>query len=216
MNQLWTYLTANRDAILGWTLTSVWLAALPVLIGLALALPTGWLASRYRPVRAPLTTGLGLLYTIPSLVMFLVIPEIIGTKILDPVNVVVALSVYTFALLVRSVLDGFTSVPQQTLATARAMGHTPWQTFIHVQLQLAVPVIGAGLRVAVVSNVSLVSVASVIGTEQLGQLFLAGDNTDSPAPIVLGLVAFALVALVFDLVIVRSVRILTPWREVAR
>ena len=212
MNALWDYFTANRRQIQGWTVTTVWLAALPVAAGLLLALPCGWLAHRFRWAHAPLVSALGVLYTVPSLVMFLVIPEAIGTRILDPVNVVVALTVYTFALLVRSVVDGLSSVPADVLATAAAMGHTPWQRLGRVQLPLAVPVIAAGLRVAAVSNVSLVSVASVIGTSQLGQLFLAGSNTGSLTPIVLGLVFFAVIALVFDLILVGLGRLLTPWR----
>lgn len=216
MNQLWTYFTAHQDEILGWARTTVWLAALPVVIALALALPCGWLAHRHRVVRTPLTSGLGVLYTIPSLVMFLVIPEILGTRILSPLNVVTALTLYTFALLVRSVLDGLDSVPQSVLSTATAMGHTTRQRLLSVQLPLALPVIGAGVRVAAVSNVSLVSVASVIGTAQLGQLFLAGNNTSSLPPIVLGLVSFAAIALLFDLALIAAVRLLTPWRAVTR
>ncbi|MEV7817408.1 ABC transporter permease [Streptomyces flaveolus] len=216
MNQLWTYLTARQDEILGWALTTMWLAALPVVIGLALALPSGWVAHRHRVARTPLTSGLGVLYTVPSVVMFLVIPEILGTRILSPANVVIALTLYTFALLVRSVLDGLDSVPQSILSTATAMGHTTRQRLLSIQLPLALPVIGAGLRAAAVSNISLVSVASVIGTAQLGQLFLAGNNTGSLPPIVLGLVSFAAIALLFDLILIAAIRLLTPWRAVTR
>ncbi|MGI5143515.1 MULTISPECIES: ABC transporter permease [unclassified Streptomyces] len=216
MNQLRIYFTAHQDQILSWAWTTVWLAALPVVIGLALALPSGWLAHRHRAVRVPLASGLGVLYTIPSVVMFLIIPEILGTKILSPVNVVAALSLYAFALLVRSVLDGLDSVPETLLSTATAMGHTTRQRLLFIQLPLALPVIGAGVRVAAVSNVSLVSVASAIGTSQLGQLFLVGNNTSSLPPIVLGLVFFAAIALLFDLVVLAAIRLLAPWRAVNR
>jgi osmoprotectant transport system permease protein len=96
------------------------------------------------------------------------------------------------------------------------MGHTTWQRLLSVQLPLALPVIGAGLRVAAVSNVSLVSVASVIGTAQLGQLFLAGNNTGSLPPVVLGLMSFAVIALLLDLTLAAALRLLTPWRAVTR
>ncbi|MET8809763.1 ABC transporter permease subunit [Streptomyces sp. NPDC004546] len=216
MNQLWTYFTAHEEQILDWTVTTIWLAALPVVIGLALALPCGWIAHRHRAVRTPLTSGLGVLYTIPSLVMFLVIPAIFGTRILSPVNVVIALTLYTFALLVRSVLDCLDSVPESILSTATAMGHTTGQRLLSIQLPLALPVIGAGVRVAAVSSLSLVSVASVIGVAQLGQLFLDGNNTSSLPPIVLGLVLFAAIALVFDLALLAVIRLLTPWRAATR
>ncbi|MEU1599529.1 ABC transporter permease subunit [Streptomyces sp. NPDC005708] len=212
MNHLWDYLTANERQIRDWTATTLWLAAGPLALALALALPCGWLAHRYRWAHAPLVSGLGVLYTVPSLVMFLTIPDVLGTRILDPLNVVIALSVYCLALLVRSVADALDSVPADVLATAAALGHTALQRLVSVQLPLALPVLGAGLRVAAVSNVSLVSVASVIGTSQLGQLFLAGDNTRSLPPLVLGLICFTAIALAFDAVIVGLIRLATPWR----
>ena len=110
----------------------------PLAAGLALALPAGWLASRYRWSYPPLVSLAGVLYTIPSLVLFLVLPGILGTKILDTVNVAVALTVYTFALLVRTVADGLASVPADTLAAASAMGYTARQRLFSVQLPLAV------------------------------------------------------------------------------
>ena len=96
-------------------------------------------------------------------------PACFGTKILDPINVAVALTVYTVALLVRVVADGaVVRVRRARMAAASAMGYTTRQRLFTVQLPIAVPVIGAGLRVAAVSNVSLVSVASIIGVPQLG------------------------------------------------
>ena len=115
----------------------------------------------------------GLLYTIPSLVLFLALPGIIGTKILDPVNVAVALTFYTVALLVRTVADGLGAVPR-TSRPPRRDGLPPIAQRAVVQLPIAIPVIGAGLRVAAVSNVSLVSVVALIGVSQLGQLFTSG------------------------------------------
>lgn len=212
MIPLWDYLIANHQQIQEWTVTTVWLAAAPVGAALALALPCGWLAHHHGWARAPLTAASRVLYTVPSLVMFLTIPDVLGTRILDPLNVVLALGLYTFALLARTVVDGLDSVPTQVVATAAALGHTPRQRLIRVQLPLALPVIGAGLRVAAVSNVSLVSVASVIGTPQLGQLFLTGDNTGSLTPITLGLVLFTVIALAFDAAILGLTRLATPWQ----
>lgn len=216
MNEVWQYFVDHRGDIGNWTQTTVWLAAVPLAVGLVLALPVGWLANRYRWSYPPIVSGAGLFYTIPSLVLFFVIPGIIGTKILDPVNVAIALSIYTFALLVRVVADGLASVPEETLAAASAMGYTGWQRLVGVQLPIAVPVIGAGLRVAAVSNVSLISVASIIGVTQLGQLFVDGSNLDSIPPIVLGLILFFILALLFDLLILVLIRVLTPWRRAVR
>ena len=175
---------------------------MPLLVGLVIALPIGWFASRYRWTYPPVVWSAGILYTIPSLVLFLVLPGILGTTILDPINVAVALTVYTVALLVRVVADGLTSVSTDTLSAAVRDGlHRPAAT-VRVQLPIAVPVIGAGVRVAAVSNVSLVSVASIIGVPQLGQLFVAGNNNNSVTPIILGLIVFIALALVFDALIV--------------
>src|SRR4051812_27425867 len=110
MSEVWQYFLDHRDDIADWTWTTVWLAALPVVLGLLVSLPLGWLAWRYRWTYPPLTSAAGLLYTIPSVVLFLVMPAILGTQILDPINVAVALSVYTVALLVRVVADGLGSV----------------------------------------------------------------------------------------------------------
>jgi len=210
---IWTYFWDHHGEIWGWTKTTLWLAALPLVIGLALALPAGWAASRYRWTYPPITSVTGILYTIPSLVLFLVLPGIIGTRILDAENVAVALTVYTFALLVRTVADGLSAVPADTLAAASAMGYTTRQRLLRVQLPMAVPVIGAGLRVAAVSNVSLISVASIIGVSQLGELFVEGNNLAKATPTLVGLILFVLLALVFDLAIVLGVRLLTPWQR---
>ena len=213
MSGLWTYLTLHDRVIWDWTVTTIWLAALPLFTGLGLALPVGWLASNVRWTYSPLVGIASLLYTIPSLVMFLVLPGLLGTTILDPLNVAVALTVYVFALMTRTVADALSSVPPELLSSSEAMGHTAVQRFSSVQLPLAVPVIAAGLRVAAVSNVSLISVASIIGVSQLGQLFAIGSSTDSATPIVLGLILFVLLATAFDLVILGVARTLTPWRR---
>jgi osmoprotectant transport system permease protein len=216
MADIWTYARHHQSDLLHWTWTTVWLAGLPLLIGLLVALPFGWLANRHRWTYAPLVSAAGVLYTIPSLVLFVTLPGIIGTKILNPVNVAVALTVYTVALLVRVVADGLASVPPETFAAASAMGHTGWQRLIAVELPIAVPVIGAGLRVAAVSNVSLVSVASIIGVPQLGQLFIDGNQRGVLTPILLGLILIIVLALVFDAVILLAVRVLTPWARADR
>jgi osmoprotectant transport system permease protein len=211
---VWTYFRDNQSDGLHWTWTTVWLAAVPLVVGLIIALPIGWLASRYRWTYPPVVTVAGLAYTIPSLVLFLLLPGLLGTQILSPINVAVALTIYTVALLVRVVADGLSSVSTTTLSAASAMGYTNRQRLFAVQLPIAVPVIGAGLRVAAVSNVSLVSVASLLGVAQLGTLFTEGSQLNSLPPILLGLILIIALALLFDVVIVLGIRLLTPWQRV--
>lgn len=192
------------------------LALAPLVIGLLLAIPLGWLARRYRVLRTPLIAGTGLLYTIPSLALFILMPLVLGTGILDPLNVVVALTVYTVALLVRTVADGLAAVPDDVLQAATAMGIGRVRRFFSVELPLAVPVIAAGLRVAAVSNVSIVSVAALLGIAQLGSLFTDGFARNFLDPIVVGILACMVLALVLDLAILAISRAVTPWLRVGR
>ena len=212
----WAWLERNTDQIVSWLIAHFWLALIPTIAGLLIALPIGAIAHRYRWSYATLITIAGLLYTIPSLALFVVLPAIIGTRILDPFNVVVALTLYTVALLVRVVADALDSVPPLVVQSASAMGYRPLRSLITVQLPLAVPVIGAGLRVAAVSNVSLVSVAALLGIQQLGQLFTIGFQLDFYPPIVTGIVLCLLLAAMFDIAIQLAVRFSTPWTRAVK
>jgi osmoprotectant transport system permease protein len=215
--RMFSYFQDHRHDVLSWLGYHAWLSALPVVIGLIISLPLGWLARRYRWVYPPMVTLTGLLYTIPSIALFVAVPRVIGTKTLDPINVAIALTIYTVALLVRVVADGLGAVPADVAQAATAMGYTRLQRLIRVELPIAVPVIAAGLRVAAVSNVSMVAVAATIGVPELGQLFTNGFqlSTTGPyyPPIVLGIVLCLILAIVFDILIVLANRALTPWRR---
>ena len=205
------WIGSHLDDIWSLTREHAWLSAVPTLLGLLVSIPLGWTARRWSWAYVPLVAGTGLLYTIPSLALFILMPLVLGTLVLDPLNVVVAMTVYTVALLTRTVADALGSVPDDVVAAARAMGFGGVRRFFTVDLPLAVPVIGAGLRVAAVSNVSIVSVAALIGVPQLGSLFTDGFQRDFLDPLVAGIVGCVVLALVFDLVIVLAVRLLTPW-----
>jgi osmoprotectant transport system permease protein len=213
----WAYFNAHLHQDLTWLWDHVWLSALPVAVGLVIALPLGWLAHRYRWIYPPMLSIAGLLYTIPSIALFVLVPPIFGLKALDPLQVPIALSVYSVALLVRVVADGLASVPDDVVQAATAMGFGPFTRLVKVELPIAVPVISAGLRVATVSNVSMVAIAGTIGLSNLGQLFTTGFQLSSPTayypPIVLGIVLCVALALAFDLTIVLANRFLTPWRR---
>jgi osmoprotectant transport system permease protein len=159
----------------------------------------------------------GLLYTIPSIALFVLIPPLLGLDPLSPLQVPIALSLYSTALLVRVVADGLGAVSKETLQAATAIGFKPLGRFFRVELPIAVPVITAGLRVAIVANVSIVTVAGTIGFDNLGRLFDTGFklSTDTPyyPPIVLGIVLCVLLALVLDGLVLLVNRALTPWRR---
>lgn len=208
-----TYFNQNRSEVLSWLGYHAWLAALPVIFGLLISLPLGWLAVRKRWLYPPVVGVAGILYTIPSLALFVILPDLLGTKILDPINVAVALTIYTVALLVRVVADGLSAVPEDVAQAATAMGFRRFQRLVRVELPIAVPVIAAGLRVAAVSNVSLVAIAATIGVPELGQLFTKGFQLSYFAPIILGIVLCVGLAMAFDAVIVVGTRLLTPWQR---
>lgn len=203
----------NQDQLLEYLLVHVRLALLPLLVGLVAALPLGWAASRYRRLRGLLFGASNILYTVPSLALFVILPGVLGTRILDEANVVIALALYTTALLVRPVADALGALPGHVLAAATAVGYKPLRRFLTVELPLAVPVLGAGVRVASVSNISLVSVGAIIGIGGLGQLFTEGfTGVPNLTPIVLGIVSILALALVVDLLLVGIQRLLTPWQ----
>jgi osmoprotectant transport system permease protein len=214
-DELRRYLSSanNRVQILGDLGDHVYLALLPLVLGIVLAILLGWLGHRWPPVRSVLMVLANLLYTIPSLALFVVIPGLIGSKILDSINVVVALTIYTTALLVRPVLDALDAVPAPVIAAATAVGYRPARRFLAVELPLSVPVLAAGVRVASVSNVSLVSVGALIGTGGLGVLFTDGFQREYFSPIVVGIVLTLVLALVVDLLLVGLRNLLTPWER---
>lgn len=209
MNFEW--ITRESDQILSLLGSHLVLTIVPVALGLLIALPLGWAAHRSGRVKPAILAASGLLYTVPSLALFVLLPGVLGTKILDPVNVVIALTVYTVALLVRTVADGLASVPDDTVQAAGAMGYRSLHRFLAVELPVAVPVIAAGLRVAVVSNVSVVSIAAVIGTPQLGLLFTQGAQLQFLTPIIVGIALCLLLAVALDALVVLLSRWLTPW-----
>jgi len=206
-----TWLLRNSDLVTDLLVEHVWLALVPVALGLLLALPLGWAATRVPWLRFALLSSAGLLYTIPSLALFVSLPVVLGTRILSPLNIVVALTLYTVALLVRSVADALDAAPPAVLTAATAMGYRPLRRFVAVELPLAVPVIVAGLRVAAVSNISLVTVGSLIGIGGLGELFIVGFQRDYLTPLAVGLVGTLALALVIDAVLLLGGRIATPW-----
>lgn len=212
MSEIWRYLETNADDVLTALVQHIWLALIPVAIAFVLALPLGALVHRYVPARHIALTAGSVIYTVPSLALLLLLPGILGTSVLDPVNVVIALTLYSLALLVRTTADGLDAVDTTVLQAATAMGYRPVRRWFTVQLPLAMPVILTGLRVATVANVSMVSIAALIGIGGLGQLFTRGFQLGFYLPpIIIGLVLSVTLAVIADVLIVALQRGLTPW-----
>jgi osmoprotectant transport system permease protein len=213
---VWEWIPRNAERIQQLTAVHLALALIPVVLGLLLAIPLGWTANRWAAARGVLVPTAGMLYTIPSLALFVVLPGILGTRILDPINIIVALTIYTVALLVRSVADALRAVPGQVIDAATAMGYRAFRRFAMVELPLSIPVLVAGLRVATVSNISLVSVGALIGIGGLGELFTEGFQRDFPTEIVTGILLIVLLALIADALLLLIGRVTTPWTRVGQ
>jgi osmoprotectant transport system permease protein len=192
----------------------IYLAILPVIFGLIIAIPLGYVATRFAWLANPLIALGGVLYSLPSIALFIVLPVILGTRVLDRINIIIALTIYAVSLLIRNVIDGLRSVPPEVRQAAIAVGYGPARRLLTIDLPIAVPVIFAGLRVVTVANISMVSVGAVIGIGGLGELFTLGFQKDFLTPVVVGVVLSLLLALLADLLIVTLQRFLTPWARV--
>lgn len=202
---------ANSSMVLDLAGQHLVLALLPMLFGLLISIPLAQAVRGRRVLRGVVLTASSLLYTIPSLALFIILPPILGTLILSPVNVIVALTIYAVSLLVRAALDAFDSVDDDLRAAATAIGFKPAARFLFVDLPLSLPVLFAGLRVVSVSNISLVSVAALLGVGNLGMLFTSGLQRDFVTEVAVGIVSILLLALLTDTVLVLLERLLTPW-----
>lgn len=196
-----------------WVLTQIHLrlALLPLLIGVLIAVPLGAYVRQRPRLRRVSTITASIVFTIPSLALFVVLPLIIPTRILDEANVLVALTLYTVAMLMRTVPEALDAVPADTREAATAMGYRPRTRFLRVELPLSIPVLTAGMRVVAVTNISMVSVGSVIGIGGLGTWFTEGYQADKSDQIIAGIIAIFVLAVVVDLIILSLGRLATPW-----
>src|ERR1700733_8769447 len=180
------YLFTHLDNAWSLTIIHLRLSMVPMLLGLLIAVPLGAFVQRTTILRRVTTVTSSIIFTIPSLALFVVLPLIIPTRILDAANVIVALTLYTTALLVRAVFEALDAVPAQVRDAASALGYRPIARVLKVELPLSIPLLIAGLRVVVVTNISMVSVGAVIGIGGLGTWFTEGYPANKSDQIVAG------------------------------
>lgn len=209
-----TWFEQNQSYIWQLTREHFWLSIIPIVLGFAIALPLGWIASRYRVPRAAILSIGSIVYTIPSLPLLIVLPSLIGTSILDSTNVIVALTLYAAALLVHTATDAFAQVPDAVTDSASATGYSSLQRAVGVELPLAGPVLLAGVRVVSVSTVSIATIGPLIGVSNLGELFTDGFQRGFTTEIVIGVILVVALALVLDLIWVAIGRLTMPWLRV--
>jgi osmoprotectant transport system permease protein len=204
-----SYVTQNWDAIVALLAEHVRLTVAAVVLGAVIALPLALIARRGRWLAGPVLGLSTLVYTIPSLAMFAFVAPVTG---LSATTVLIGLVLYSLVILVRNFLAGLQAVPDDVREAARGMGYGPGRLFWQVELPLALPAFMAGLRIATVSTVALVTVGVIVGHGGLGQLITGGFNANFyRAEIVTGAVGCVLLALFADLLLAGLERALTPW-----
>ncbi len=207
----WQYVKDNSGDLKSALLTHVELTVESVLIALVIAFPLALLAYRYRRLAGPILGITGVLYTIPSLALFAFIAPFSAFG-LRKRTVIVGLVLYALLILVRNMLVGLQGVPADVRESARGMGYGPGRMLWKVELPVALPTIMAGVRVATVSTVALVTVGVVVGEGGLGQLILRGFNNNFyRAEIVTASVLTVALGLAFDLLLSLATRLMTPW-----
>jgi osmoprotectant transport system permease protein len=204
-------LGGNWDVIRYYALQHVRYTVVAVAIGAALSLPLTYLAIRRPSVYPVLLAVTNAVYAIPSIALFVMLAPALGYTNDKPI--VTAMALYTLVILVRNLVEAIRSVPAPVLAAADGMGYRRFARFVAVELPLAVPGIVAGLRLAVVSTVSLISVGALIGRGGLGKLFRDGRDRHITVELWSGVVAVVVIAVVLDAVLVLAGRVATPWRR---
>jgi osmoprotectant transport system permease protein len=207
------YVSDRRQEILDATVQHIWITVASVLVGLVIAFPLALLARRLPRLESlilAITTGI---YTIPSLALF---PLMVPFTGLTSTTVVLGLALYALTILVRSLLEGFRSVPEEVRESATGLGYSRRKLLLRIELPLALPVVMAGLRVATVSTVALTTVGSLVSYGGLGNLIRDGVSTNFRAELFTASVICVLLAVLLDVGLVGAQRVLTPWTRGVR
>ena len=206
-----SWIADNIGMILELSLVHIQQSVIPIVLAFIVSVPLGWVAWRYRLLHGPILVITGLLYTIPSLALLALLPVFLGTSYISDINLLVALTIYGVALMVRSVADGLASVDDDVRLASVAMGYGPFRRFWAVDFPLAGPVILAGLRVMAASTIGLATVGILVGVTNLGYLFTNGLQRRILVEVFSGIVAVVVIAVVVDILLVLAGRLLLPW-----
>lgn len=212
MNELmrWSWIFDNVGDIQERLLEHLSLTGIAIGIGFAISFPLALAAHRYRKLYAPITWFTGVLYTIPSLALFAMLVPYTGLSLL---TAEIGLVGYTLLIIIRNTVAGLAGVPAEVKEAARGMGYTSRQMLLRVELPLAIPVILAGLRIATVTTIGLVTVTSLIGYGGLGFFIKLGLDRAFSTATITGAVLSMVVAVIADRLLVWAERKMTPWVE---
>jgi osmoprotectant transport system permease protein len=211
-----TWVFDNLDLIVQLSIAHLRQSAVAIALGLILSIPLGFAAWRFRLLGGGVIAVTGILYTIPSLALLVLLPAAFGYPAFSDVNLVIALTLYAIAVLVRSVVDGLDAVDPGVRAASTAVGYSASRRFFAVELPLAAPVILAGLRVTAASTISLATVGILVGVPNLGYLFTNGLERRIIPEVLTGVLAVIVLALLIDAILVITGRVLMPWARPRR
>lgn len=206
---------SNWEQVAGLAAAHLMLSLPAIVLSLVLAVPIGRLAFVRPRMGGAVLSVASLAYAIPALPLLIIVPAVLGVPLRSWQTMVTALTVYGVALLVRTAADAFASVDPVARTAALALGHSKAAMFWRVDLPLAVPVLVSGLRVVVVSTVSLVTIGALIGVPSLGSLLTDGFQRGIAGEVWTGVLATVILALALDLAVVLAGRLLTPWARAA-
>lgn len=205
----WGRIVDERSEIVFRVTQHLQLTVIAVAIGLAISLPLGIYAYRHKWAYGPITGVTGIIYTIPSLALFAFLLPYTGLRGITTAEI--GLVGYTLLILIRNIVSGLDGVPEDAREAAVGMGYSNRQLLWRVELPLALPVITAGIRLATVTTIGLVTVTAIIGKGGLGRFILDGLNTFDTTLSILGAVLSLALALIVDFLLVRFERLITPW-----
>ena len=196
--QSYNYNLTDPESIPNLFLKHLSLVLIIMLISIIIGIPLGLLVARYKRLYLPLITASGLLYTIPSIAAFALLIPITG---LSPATAIIPLVLYNQLVLIRNTAAAVNGIDPLLLEVGRAMGMKPQQLLFRVTLPLALPVIVAGIRIATVTTIGIVALASLVGQSTLGDLIFQNIAAFDPDPIAAGAILMAAFAIVADLLL---------------
>ncbi|REC94138.1 ABC transporter permease [Kushneria indalinina] len=209
----WGWVASNSHQIMAALLQHIQLVGLALLFGFLIAFPLALLAVRWPRLYGPSLAVTGVMFTIPSLALFILLMPFTG---LSMATSLIGLTLYTLLILFRNIVQGLRGVSPSVREAARALGYTPARRLFAVELPIALPVIVAGIRIAAVTIIGMVTVTALIGQGGLGQLFITGFTLSFATPLVIGFVLSVVLAVAVDLALVGILYWLTPWQRGVR
>jgi osmoprotectant transport system permease protein len=204
----WPWVGDHLDEIRSRLSEHVTLTFLAVAFGFLISFPLALLAVRWRRTYPPIVGVTGVLYTIPSLALFVILIPWTG---LSRTTALVPLVAYTLLILIRNIVAGLRAVPPEVREAAEGMGYRPLRRLFSVELPLALPAIIAGIRIATVTTIGLITITALIGQGGLGQFMIDGFQRDFRTPLTVGIVLSVALAVAADILLVGTQRLLTPW-----